>query len=277
MRYRARHTTKYSYEGPVSHSLSEVRLTPRILPYQRLIDWHLDVDPRTAAITSRKDYFGNDVGSFVVYEAHTNFSVTATSVVEVLPRQLDLDASVPWENAIPRDDLAASEFRFESPFVPWVDELATYATESFAPGRPVWRVADSLMRRIHQDFAYKPKATSIDTPLAEVFAARAGVCQDFSHVMIGALRARGLAARYVSGYLRGDADFEGAQASHAWVSVYSPGSGWLDFDPTNRIVPGVGHLTLAFGRDFGDVTPVKGISIGGGRHKLDVEVEVAPA
>jgi transglutaminase-like putative cysteine protease len=277
MKYHARHATKYSYEGPVSHSLSEVRLTPRILPYQNLLDWRLDVEPVAVAITSRQDYFGNDVGSFAVYEAHTKFAVVATSLVEVSPRTPDLDQSAPWESASPDEDLTAIEFRYESPFIPWVDDLATYASECFAPRLPVWRVAEALMRHIHRDFAYKPKATTIDTPLVEVFRDREGVCQDFAHIMIGALRARGLAARYVSGYLRGDANFAGAQASHAWVSVYSPGAGWLDFDPTNRVLPGEGHLTLAYGRDYGDVTPVKGISIGGGRHKLDVEVLVEPA
>jgi transglutaminase-like putative cysteine protease len=130
------------------------------------------------------------------------------------------------------------------------------------------------MQKIHADFDYTPKSTSIETPLEEVLQVRKGVCQDFAHVMIGALRAHGLAARYVSGYLRSDADFQGAQASHAWVAVFVPNLGWIDFDPTNNLIPGTGHLTIAWGRDFGDVTPVKGITIGGGEHTLEVDVRV---
>lgn len=284
MEYLATHSTRYSYEGPVSHCLSEIRLTPRILPYQQLLDWKLEVEPRTSSILSRKDYFGNDVSSFAVLEPHTKFTVTATSRVQVHSVAWDESSSLPWEEAREKvseaftaEDFAANEFLWESPYIPAVDGLHEYGAESFTPERRVFSVAEDVMRRIHRDFAYKPKSTSIDTPLAEVFSGRQGVCQDFAHVMIGVLRSRGIPARYVSGYLRGDVNYEGAQASHAWVSVYSPGFGWLDFDPTNNVVPGTGHLTLAFGRDYGDVTPVKGISVGGGRHKLDVEVRVRPA
>jgi transglutaminase-like putative cysteine protease len=283
MIYQSSHTTRYTYEGPVAHCLSEARLTPRILENQRLLDWNLTVSPRPASIISRKDYFGNDVSSFSVLEPHDRFTVTATSIVEVLPPSGELLLSPSWEDArrmLTRCDqpdlLEASEFTWESPFVPWLEDLAHYANPVLAPGRPLLEAARDLMQKIHREFQYKPATTSIETPLAEVAKSRRGVCQDFSHVMIGALRAHGLAARYVSGYLRGDADFQGAQASHAWVSVFIPGLGWIDFDPTNNVVPSVGHLTIAWGRDFGDVTPVKGITIGGGEHQLEVEVRVAP-
>ena len=156
-------------------------------------------------------------------------------------------------------------------------KLKNTLNRSSPPGRPLIEAATALMQKIHRDFRYKPDSTSIETPLAEVMASRKGVCQDFSHIMIGALRAYGLAARYVSGYLRGDADFQGAQASHAWVSVFVPSLGWIDFDPTNDIIPSTGHLTIAWGRDFGDVTPVKGITVGGGEHTLEVDVRVVPA
>ena len=283
MIYRATHTTRYTYEGPVSHCLSEARLTPRLLPHQRLLDWNLTVQPRPATIISRKDYFGNDVSSFAVLEPHDRFTVTASSLVEMSPNSGGLALSPAWEEV--RDQLAgcgnedlleANEFTWESPFVPWLDQLAAYAKPVLEPNRPLLEAAQMLMRKIHREFSYKPAATSIETPLADVAATRKGVCQDFSHVMIGALRAYGLAARYVSGYLRGDADFQGAQASHAWVSVFIPNLGWVDFDPTNNVMPSTGHLTIAWGRDFGDVTPVKGITIGGGQHVLDVEVRVAP-
>jgi len=284
MLYRASHTTRYTYEGPVSHCLSEARLTPRILPNQKLVEWNLHVSPKPASIISRKDYFGNDVSSFAVLEPHDMFTVTATSLVEVIPNTDAFLLSPSWEDA--RDQLAATsspdlleanEFIWESPFVPWLDQLAEYARSALEPNRPLIDAAQALMRKIHREFTYKPASTSIETPLAEVAATRKGVCQDFSHVMIGALRSYGLAARYVSGYLRGDADFQGAQASHAWVSVFVPNVGWVDFDPTNNVMPATGHLTIAWGRDFGDVTPVKGITLGGGEHMLEVEVRVSPA
>jgi transglutaminase-like putative cysteine protease len=278
MIYRATHTTRYTYEGPVSHCLSEARLTPRILPNQRLLDWNLTVSPRPSTIISRKDYFGNDVSSFAVLEPHDRFTITATSLIEILPHAGSLQISPAWEDA--RDTIAElveeNEFIWESPFVPWLSAIQDYAKPVFTPGRPLIEAATALMQKIHADFKYKPESTSIETPLEEVLAARKGVCQDFSHIMIGALRSYGLAARYVSGYLRGDAEFQGAQASHAWVSVFVPNLGWIDFDPTNNVIPSTGHLTIAWGRDFGDVTPVKGITVGGGEHTLEVDVRVAP-
>ena len=157
----------------------------------------------------------------------------------------------------------------------WVLALADYARISFTEGRPIVDASRDLMRRIHADFRYEPKATSVDTPLIEAFRSRRGVCQDFAHVMVGALRSIGLAARYVSGYLRSGA-LVGAEASHAWVAVCVPGSGWLELDPTNNVRPGIGHVTLAWGRDYGDVTPVKGIALGGGQQIVEVEVRVEP-
>lgn len=284
MLYRARHTTRYTYEGPVSHCLSEARLTPRLLPRQHLRDFSLSVTPRPQAIVSRRDYFGNDVSSFAVLEPHDCFTITASSLVEVEQAPESLEFSPSWEEAAARlaahqdqETLEAYEFIWDSPFVPWTEEMATYADRVLRPNRPLAEAARALMRQIYREFTYSPKSTSIETPLAKVLSERKGVCQDYAHVMIGALRARGLAARYVSGYLRGDADLQGAQASHAWVSVFVPGSGWLDFDPTNNVLPSTNHLTIAWGRDYGDVTPVKGITIGGGAHTLEVDVRVAPA
>ena len=154
--------------------------------------------------------------------------------------------------------------------------MADYDRESFKARRPLDAAVSDLSRRLHADFRYEPKATHIDTPLLDVFRGRRGVCQDFSHVMIGMLRSLGLAARYVSGYLRSGDTYTGAEASHAWVSVLAPGSGWLDIDPTNDVRPDTGHLTLAWGRDYGDVVPVKGVALGGGAHAVDVEVRMEP-
>jgi transglutaminase-like putative cysteine protease len=174
------------------------------------------------------------------------------------------------------DTLEAFEYVFDSPFVAAAAELATYARPGFAKGRGLLEAIDELSHRIHSDFKYQPNATAIDTPLLETLKTRRGVCQDFSHVMIGALRSLGLAARYVSGYLRSGVDYQGAEASHAWVSVYLPGGGWVDIDPTNDVRPATGHVTLGWGRDYGDVTPVKGIALGGGHHLVEVEVRVEP-
>ena len=283
MIYQATHTTRYTYEGPVSHCLSEAKLTPRQLMNQDLRDWKILVSPKPSNLLSRKDYFGNDVTSFAVLEPHDCFTITAISLVEVRPYHCQLGFSPPWEEArelicaVPNDDLLnANEFIWESPFVPRLGELADFVKPILRPNRPLMEAALDLMQTIHREFEYKPESTSIETPLSQVLASRKGVCQDFSHVMIGALRSQGLAARYVSGYLRGDADLQGAQASHAWVSVFIPNLGWVDFDPTNNLVPSSGHLTIAYGRDFGDVTPVKGITIGGGEHTLEVDVRVAP-
>ncbi len=284
MKIRAQHSTRYQYEGVVSHCHSEARLTPRILPSQRLLDWSLEVSPKPSAIISRKDYFGNDVSSFAVLEPHQEFEITASSLIEMTPAPALLHPGMTCSElrellsqCSTQNCLAANEFLWESPFIPYLDDLHAYAAPILNPRRPLLEAAEDLMRRIYQDFSYKPASTSIETPLREVIASRQGVCQDYSHVMIGALRAHGLAARYVSGYLRSDAGFVGAQASHAWVSVFIGDLGWVDFDPTNNRLPSTGHITIAWGRDFGDVTPVKGITIGGGEHVLDVEVHVKSA
>ena len=165
---------------------------------------------------------------------------------------------------------------FESTLVPLGPELATFAKPSFPPGQDLATAVIDLSHRIYTEFLYKPKSTSIETPLVHILRARTGVCQDFAHLMIGAVRSLHLAARYVSGYLRSGEDVTGSEASHAWVSVFVPGFGWLDIDPTNDVLPSEGHITLAWGRDYGDVPPVKGVSLGGGGQKIEVEVKVKP-
>ena len=283
MLYQATHITRYRYEGPVSHSLSEARLTPRDFPGQVLHQCRLHVEPEPALLERRKDYFGNDVTTFAVFRTHDHFTATATSVVEVQSRPIGNAPEIPWEQArdqlgahTSEDLLEAYEFVFNSPFIVTAPALNEYARPAFAPGRPLVEAAAGLSHQIYSGFRYEPKSTSIEMPLLDVFENRRGVCQDFAHVMIGALRSLGLAARYVSGYLRSGATYQGADASHAWVSVFVPGAGWLDFDPTNDVRPSDGHVTLGWGRDFGDVTPVKGIALGGGKQLVDVEVRVEP-
>ena len=283
MQYRATHLTRYRYDGPVSQCHTEVRLTPRSLPWQSVLTRSIATVPEATTVDEWKDSFGNTVSMISSLETHDRFSIEAVSRVRVEERPLTSPSNVAWEAA--RDQLAvhrsvdaleAFEFVFDSPFVAGSIELADYAKPSFDPGRPLLAAAGELSHRIHAEFTYKPSSTNIETPLLEALRHRRGVCQDFSHVMIGALRSLGLAARYVSGYLRSGADYQGAEASHAWVSVFVPGIGWVDFDPTNDVMPGTGHVTLAWGRDYGDVAPIKGIALGGGRQAVEVDVRVEP-
>jgi transglutaminase-like putative cysteine protease len=284
MRYEVTHVTRYSYEAPVSQCINEVRLAPRALPGQRVQETTLEVDPAPAFVYQRKDYFGNDVSTFGVFESHEKLTATAKSVVSVGEGRLgESNAPLGWKDV--RDQIAdseteeclqASEFTYESPYVPLSPKVMAYASDGFGTNRPLIDVVLDLSQRIHREFKYQPLSTSVDIPLVEVLEKRRGVCQDFAHVMIGVLRSQRLAARYVSGYVRSGPQVQGAQASHAWVSVFFPETGWLDFDPTNNVMPSESHITLAWGRDYGDVTPVKGITLGGRGQTIEVEVYVKP-
>jgi transglutaminase-like putative cysteine protease len=253
------------------------------MPSQRVLEHRLHVDPLPAYLHNHKDYFGNAVTSFGVFEKHARFEATASSVVELEAQSSEPRTAPPWEvvrdtlaRPLDPDSTAASEFLFDSPYVSAHKDLQEYACPSFTPGRPLLSALEELTGRIHDEFIYQPQSTSIDTPLLEVLHNRRGVCQDFAHLMIGVLRSLRLAARYVSGYIRSGAEFQGAAASHAWVSVFDPANGWLSFDPTNNLIPSEGHITLAWGRDYGDVTPMKGLTLGGGGQSVEVEVSVCP-
>ncbi len=280
--YRVQHATRYRYDAPVSQCQSEVRLSPRALPWQTVLDATINTTPAAAWSATRTDYFGNEVHTFWIQERHDRFATVATSLVRVEPRAPVADSTA-WESArdiiaahATPDTLAAFEFVFDSPLVAAGPELAAFARPSFERGRPLLDAVDELSHRIFTEFAYKPASTSIDTPVLETLRLKRGVCQDFSHVMIGALRSLGLAARYVSGYLRSGEEHQGAEASHAWVGVFVPEHGWIDVDPTNDVRANQAHVTLAWGRDYADVTPVKGIALGGGKQLVDVEVRVQP-
>lgn len=276
MPFHVTHTTRYIYEASVSHSLSEVRLTPRNFDGQQVRQAEIRVQPEPAFMHQRKDYYGNDVTSFEVFERHDRLEITAESTVDVQAQTAGLLPSISWEEARDAASIEASEFIYTSPYVPATAQLVEYARKSVVPGRALLEVAQELMHRIHEDFKYRPQSTSIDIPLADVMRNRRGVCQDFAHVMIGAMRSARLPARYVSGYVRPGPKVQGAQASHAWASVYFPGSGWIGFDPTNDVLVSGSHVTLAWGRDYGDVTPAKGISLGGGNQTVEIEVYVRP-
>ncbi len=290
MQYRISHVTKYKYDSRVPMGFNRACLTPRRCAYQECLRWTLDVQPVPAVLSHQtRDYYGNDVTFFNVQEPHDTLTITALSEVRLTPVLTpDPEATPPWEQV--RDNLRfartnemldAYQFAFDTEDLEVSDSLRDYALASFPPGMPVLAGTMDLMTRIYTDFAYDPHATTISTPVEEVLRNRRGVCQDFAHVQIACLRALGLAARYVSGYIspvRADSgvEFVGSQASHAWLSVHVPGHGWVDVDPTNNVVPSIEHITLAWGLDFKEVSPVRGVVLGGGAQHLSVAVQVKP-
>lgn len=298
MKYRITHSTLYQYSQLVSLCQNEARLQPRDFWRQQCQSSYFEINPEPSDFYEYKDFFGNRVAYFAIQQAHQRLTVTAVSDVTIFPRQNRDDSanSLTWEQArnqlqeVPiqtqqqqqssSDELLdAKLYLLDSPMVSASAELADYARISFSPNRSLVQGVTELMQRIHRDFTYDPSFTTIATPLSEVFHFRRGVCQDFAHLAIACLRSLGIAARYVSGYVEtqaapGKQRLIGADASHAWFAVYVPGSGWLEFDPTNNTAPFDQHITLAWGRDYTDVTPLKGIAFGGGQHSLSVSVDV---
>ncbi len=289
MKYKINHTTKYEYEGSVPFCQNIVHLTPRNTPYQDCWQHRLHVHPHPATSHRRIDYFGNTTTTFSVDKGHRVLQIMAGSSVELKPRQLPaVEKTEPWESIrdrLPHDltpvGLANYQFAFPSHHIPFHDPLTDYARQSFSAGCPLLAAVKDLCRRIHTDFQYDAEATDVNTPIASVFEMRRGVCQDLSHVMLSGLRSLGLAARYVSGYVRthppdGKPRLTGADASHAWIAVYCGSHGWIDVDPTNNVFPETEHITLAWGHDYSDVCPVAGMFIGDGGHRITVSVDVAP-
>jgi transglutaminase-like putative cysteine protease len=290
MLYNVSHTTTYLYTDPVSLCHNLVHLRPRPGPRQTCHQSTLFVQPEPRAWEYLQDYFGNPINLFTIQEPHKKLSIVAKHRIEVAPvPNLLLADSFAWEKA--RDWLRAErtptaleayQFAFDSHYIQRNADLRAYAEPSFPPGRPILEAVMDLTRRIHREFRYDAKATSIATPLGEVLAHRHGVCQDFAHLEIGCLRSLGLAARYVSGYLQtkqpaGRERLIGADASHAWISVFCPNVGWVEFDPTNNMIPSDQHITIAWGRDYDDISPVKGVILGGGTHAMSIAVDVAAA
>jgi transglutaminase-like putative cysteine protease len=289
MKYRVKHSTVYSYDDTVPVCQNEAHLKPRSCSNQKCLSSSLTILPVPATFFERSDYFGNQVAFFSIQEGHRQLSITAESTVAIadiiLPKP---EETAPWEmtldvvrGAYDGTHFEARHFTFPSPYVPDTDDLADYARPSFTPGRRQLEAVLDLTHRIYTEFKFDPTATCINTPPSEVLRVRRGVCQDFAHLMIGCIRSFGLPARYVSGYLStipppGRARMVGADVSHAWVSVYFPEFGWLDFDPTNDVVPSIRHITLGWGRDYGDICPIKGVFIGGGLHAMKVSVDVEP-
>jgi transglutaminase-like putative cysteine protease len=287
VQYQVTHTTTYEYTEPVSLCQNLAHLTPRDVPEQHCLRTALSVTPQPAVLSDRIDYFGNSSTFFSVQQPHRELVVTASHLIQLSPRPApDAAASPAWEEVrdrLPADrgpaTLEAYQFVFGSRYTPPTAELAAYALVSFPPGRPLLEGVFDLTARVHHDFVYDPRATTVATPLGEVFAKRRGVCQDFAHLELACLRSLGLAARYVSGYLctHSAADprrLVGADATHAWLSVWCPHLGWVDVDPTNDLVPSDKHILLAWGRDYDDVSPIKGVILGGGQHLVQVAVDV---
>jgi transglutaminase-like putative cysteine protease len=287
MKYRIIHRTTYEYAAPVAVSHHVARLEPLATGSQKPENFSLKISPLPVLRKARSDYFGNHLCFFSIQENHQHLDITADSSVSVRPQKSPIpDDSPAWEEVAKlfRDPVAPEmidpyQFVFDSPQVRASFDLADYARESFPQGKPLLAGALDLTRRIFKDFKYDSKATTIATPLEEVLAKRRGVCQDFAHLSIACLRSLGLPARYVSGYLRtrppeGKEKLVGADASHAWFSIFCPRHGWNDFDPTNNLQVSEEHIAVAYGRDFGDVSPVAGVLTGGGRHEVKVSVDV---
>ena len=284
------HDSDYTYQTEVELAHHLAYLRPRNTDWQKVLSTELEIFPKPDTQTEGHDAFGNRRTFFTLSKPHAALKVRARSVVTLIDRyaKFDVEQASAWENvrdglayALDRPYLAASEFAFPSPYVPRLVELRRYAEHSFKPGRNLAEASLELSSRIYKDFKYAPTATEVHTPILEAFNKRAGVCQDFSHILIGCLRAMGLSAQYVSGYLltrpvSGTAKLRGADASHAWAAVYCPQAPghWLELDPTNNVMAGLSHVRLAIGRDFGDVSPLRGVIRGGGEHELAIGVTV---
>ena len=315
-RYTVKHETRYAYTAPVSQSWQLARLTPRLLPWQRLLAYSLEIEPKADERRDELDSFGNMVTHFGLHGAHRMLRVRMECVVEVTERpaldavpapiaqqQMQLQgaaadssqsqaaavaAPLAWEavrEAIRRepqqDDLVPASMSEPTPLVPLSEGARQYASASFARGRPWLEAVTELMGRIHDDFEFEPGATTVATSVDEVLYQKRGVCQDFAHLMLACLRGHSLPARYVSGYLLTDPPpgrprLMGADASHAWVAAYSPQHGWVEFDPTNNQLADQRYITLTWGADFADVVPLRGVILGGGEQRMDVRVSVIP-
>ncbi len=290
MIYRIRHLTRYDYSGPATLSHNESRMLPRELPWQQCLSSSFSITPVPVRLRERIDFFGNRVAYFSTETVHSSLQVVVSSEVQTRARPAqDIFSTVRWEDAIAdvagalksgnRDSIDARLFMLESPYIRNQQALARYAEGCFGVGRDLRDALMCLNQRIFDEFIYDAEVTTTATPVLDVLASKRGVCQDFAHLMIGCIRALGLPARYVSGYMEtlpapGQEKLLGADATHAWVAAFIPGWGWLELDPTNGCLPDERYIVLGWGRDYADVTPLKGVMTGGGDHELTVEVDV---
>jgi transglutaminase-like putative cysteine protease len=290
--YQILHDTCYHYDSPVSLAQQLAHLWPRECAWQRCTEQKLLISPEPTARRDELDVFGNPLTRLAFERPHDELQVNARLTVEVLARPvLDFKQSPAWEQTrdaltysslpLSAEILEACRYRFQSPYVHLKRSFVEFSQNCFPAGQPLMLGVQALMQKIFSEFTFDAEATQVATPLVEVLERRRGVCQDFAHLMLACVRSRGLAARYVSGYLLtqpppGQPRLIGADASHAWVSVFCPVLGWVDFDPTNNVQPALEHITLAWGRDFSDVSPLRGVILGGGNHDPEVRVTVMP-
>lgn len=291
-RYQIFHDTHYKYDSPVSLAQQLAHLWPRPSEWQRCTEQQLLISPIPTIRRDEFDVFGNPLTRLAFERPHDELQVNARLQVEVLERPvLDFQQSPTWESTrnammystrpMSADILEACRYRFESPYVHLKQSFIEFSADCFTAGQPLMLCVQALMEKIFTEFTFDGEATQVATPLVEVLETRRGVCQDFAHLMLACLRSRGLSARYISGYLLtqpppGQPRLIGADASHAWVSVFCPVLGWVDFDPTNNVQPALEHISLAWGRDFSDVSPLRGVILGGGNHDPEVRVTVMP-
>ena len=288
MIYRVTHNTGYKYSAPASLSQNELFLAPRNTPSQEVLESQLKIEPKPQYLHQRTDYFGNSAHVFMVQHPHNELAITAINLVKTTkPDTPASELTMPWEAVVKKlaehkdaVELDAQQFTFASPLVPLLPASLSYAQQSFLSGTPVLAGAIDLTRRIFTEFTYDKLASNVETPVDQALANKKGVCQDFALVAISCLRTLGLAARYVSGYLEtkpppGKKKLIGSDASHAWISIFIPYFGWVDLDPTNNQLANETYITVAWGRDYGDVSPVKGVVMGGGAHNLSVTVDVS--
>jgi transglutaminase-like putative cysteine protease len=290
VQYRIRHHTEYAYGAEVVHSHQLLHLRPRPSDYQHCIAHALRIEPFATAQSDHYDAFGNPITRIEIDRPHSNLHVTAEMEMDVsAPPECKAEDSLPWETVRARlmysarppvaDVLDASRFRHESQYVRIKRVFETYSADCFAKAQPVLACVEALMHKLFKEMKYSPGETHIATPLLDVLRTKRGVCQDYAHLMIACLRSRGLAAQYVSGYLRttpakDQPQLVGSDASHAWVAVYAPPLGWIELDPTNDVRVRDYHIALAWGRDFADVSPLRGVIVGGGHHEVRVSVDV---
>jgi transglutaminase-like putative cysteine protease len=288
MHYKITHTTRYSYSEPVSLCHNLARLIPRSTRTQTCKSAELTIDPRPDILNEYEDFFGNKVTYFAIQQEHRSLTVTVSSEIVKTPAgalEFNLYGHESWESV--KQQLSSQRQEYadilqyipETPMTASDPEIAFYTRQSFLSGRPFFEAAKELMERIYTDFRFQPGFTTIATPLSVVMRERKGVCQDFAHLAIACIRSMGLPARYISGYIetippQGTQKLTGVDASHAWFSVFLPGTGWIDFDPTNNQLPSDQHLVIGWGRDYSDILPLKGMIVSSGSHQLSVSVDV---
>jgi transglutaminase-like putative cysteine protease len=288
MKFRIKHVTTYNYSNPVSLSQNHARLTPKTNSQQTCLSSQLEIYPKPSFQQHFTDHFDNTVTVFELFSAHKQMQVVVTSDVEIISvsKQFMFSDKLAWESVrqqlvypSSKEAIDAAFFTLPTGLTQFTEEMREYAEQSFTPGTSITDACQHLITRIFKEFTFDPSFSTISTPITEVFSHKRGVCQDFAHFTLACIRSLGLAARYVSGYIEtlpppGQEKLEGADATHAWISIYVPGSGWIDYDPTNNVRPTDQHIILATGRDFADVTPIKGVMYGGGSQTLDVAVDM---